>query len=77
MDRETYSLNSREREILLLVSQEKANKEIADTLNISRRMVEYYIASITHKFNVSTRVGAVVRAIYHKEIDMEEILTDR
>lgn len=77
MNKETFRLNSKEREILILISQEKANKEIADTLKISTRMVEYYISSITSKLNASTRVGAVVRAIYYKVINMEDILTEK
>ena len=50
-----------ERDVLELIAQEMNNQEIANRLAMSKRTVEYHIASITSKFGVKTRIGAVVK----------------
>ncbi|UJX20187.1 LuxR C-terminal-related transcriptional regulator [Bacillus velezensis] len=42
------------------------NKQIADKLNYSQRMIEYYIARISKKLNAQTRVGIIVKAFKQK-----------
>lgn len=55
------SLTATEREVLNRIALEMTNKEIAQDLAISQRTVEYHIASITQKFGVKSRIGAVVK----------------
>ncbi|ETT37452.1 response regulator transcription factor [Paenibacillus sp. FSL H7-0942] len=55
------SLTATEREVLNRIALEMTNKEIAQDLAISPRTVEYHITSITQKFGVKSRVGAVVK----------------
>ncbi|KQY94895.1 LuxR family transcriptional regulator [Paenibacillus sp. Root52] len=55
------SLTPTEREVLNRIAMEMTNKEIAQDLNISPRTVEYHITSITQKFGVKSRIGAVVK----------------
>ncbi|OBY81554.1 MULTISPECIES: response regulator [Paenibacillus] len=54
-------LSAMEREVLKLIAQEKSNQEIAVILTMSKRTVEYHIASIIDKLGVKTRIGAVVK----------------
>jgi two-component system, NarL family, response regulator LiaR len=54
-------LTATEREVLKLIAQEKSNQEISIILAMSKRTVEYHIASIIDKFGVKTRIGAVVK----------------
>ncbi len=51
-------LTPREREILRLVSQGKANKEIGVTFNISEATVKSHMNGIMQKLNVSSRTEA-------------------
>ncbi|MDQ0720868.1 response regulator transcription factor [Paenibacillus amylolyticus] len=55
------SLTATEREVLNRIALEMTNKEIAQDLAISQRTVEYHITSITQKFGVKSRIGAVVK----------------
>ncbi|MGN7412570.1 response regulator transcription factor [Paenibacillus sp. SAF-068] len=55
------SLTTTEREVLNRIALEMTNKEIAHDLAISQRTVEYHITSITQKFGVKSRIGAVVK----------------
>ncbi|MFE7972227.1 helix-turn-helix transcriptional regulator, partial [Bacillus velezensis] len=48
--------------VIKLIIAEKPNKEIAKSLNYSQRNVEYIIAGLCKKWNVSTRVGIVSEA---------------
>lgn len=45
----------REMEVLRLVRQGLANKEIAHTLNISERTVKFHVSALLLKFNVTER----------------------
>jgi DNA-binding NarL/FixJ family response regulator len=56
-------LTTREREILKLVAEGLANKEIANTLFISVRTVENHRANIMRKLNITTTAGIVRYAI--------------
>lgn len=55
-------LTVRETEVLRLLAQGLANKEIARRLNISEHTVKFHINSIMGKLGVQSRTEAVVRA---------------
>jgi DNA-binding NarL/FixJ family response regulator len=58
---ETEGLSSREREILDLLVEGRANKEIADRLNVSVHTVRMFIRRIYKKMHVHSRGEAVAR----------------
>ncbi|WP_339309243.1 response regulator transcription factor [Paenibacillus sp. FSL k6-2145] len=70
------SLTATEREVLNRIALEMTNKEIAQDLAISQRTVEYHITSITQKFGVKSRIGAVVKG-YQAGILGEVTLPER
>ena len=49
------SLSDREIQVLKLVRQAKANKEIAVLLGLSERTVKFHVSSLLHKYSVSGR----------------------
>lgn len=55
-------LTKRESEVLGLVIEGKSNKEVASKLYCSKRTVDFHIARIYDKLNVSNRIQAVRRA---------------
>ena len=55
------SLTPREREILALVAQGKANQDIGEYLGISLRTVKVHLANIFEKLGVNRRTEAVAR----------------
>ncbi|RYM02936.1 response regulator transcription factor [Sporolactobacillus sp. THM7-7] len=57
------ALTPKEREILALIADELTTAEISDRLSISKRTVEYHIASILRKLDADSRIGAVVNGI--------------
>ncbi|HKE89499.1 MAG TPA: helix-turn-helix transcriptional regulator [Gemmatimonadales bacterium] len=60
---EGATLAPRELEVLRLVAQGLANKEIAAELRISTHTVKYHLASLLAKLGVSTRTEAVMLGI--------------
>jgi DNA-binding NarL/FixJ family response regulator len=56
-------LTPREVEVLGLLAEGKANKEVASLLEISEHTVKFHISSILDKLGVSTRTEAVTTAI--------------
>jgi predicted ATPase/DNA-binding CsgD family transcriptional regulator len=56
------TLSAREREVLALLAERKTDREIAETLFISRRTVNAHVASILGHLGVHARQDAVVRA---------------
>ncbi len=56
-------LTVREREILLLVAQGKANKEIAGELVISERTARTHVSNILAKLDLSSRTQAALWAV--------------
>lgn len=56
-------LTGREREILLLVAQGKANKEIASELVISERTARTHVSNILAKLNLTSRTQAALWAV--------------
>lgn len=57
------NLTRRELEVLKLIVEGKSTKEIADSLQISKRTVDFHIAQIYPKLDVSNRIQAFRRAI--------------
>lgn len=54
-------------EILILnhIALGKTNKEIAKSLHVSSRTLEYYISNIYRKLGVDSRIQSVVKGIYY------------
>jgi len=59
------ALTEREREVLALVTAGKSNKEIAQTLSITVRTVEFHVSNVMGKLGLTSRVEAVVWAKEH------------
>lgn len=57
------TLTAREREILALVAQGSANKEIARRLHISERTARTHVSNILQKLNLPSRTHAAVFAL--------------
>jgi len=55
-------LTAREREVLALVGQGRANKDIARALFLSERTVRTHVSSILRKLDVSSRTQAALLA---------------
>ncbi|MCL5410676.1 MAG: LuxR C-terminal-related transcriptional regulator [Patescibacteria group bacterium] len=55
-------LTKRELEVLSLVIEGKSSKDVADALYCSKRTVDYHLANIYDKLQVSNRVQAFRRA---------------
>jgi DNA-binding NarL/FixJ family response regulator len=58
---EVETLTSREAEVLQLVTQGMANKEIADRMNVSVNTVKWHLRHIYDKLHVNSRVEAVIK----------------
>ncbi|MCO4792083.1 MAG: response regulator transcription factor [Bacteriovoracaceae bacterium] len=57
------TLSKRENEILVLLSEGFANKEIAYQLSISERTVQFHIKSLFTKIEATSRTDVVIKAI--------------
>ena len=57
------ALSAREIEVLALMSQGLANKNIADRLNISEHTVKFHVSSILSKLAASSRTEAVTKGL--------------
>jgi len=64
------SLTAREIQVLKETARGKANKEIADTLAISKHTVKDHLKNILSKLNVSDRTEAVTSAVQHGIIEL-------
>ena len=58
----TIRLTKRELEVLNLVAEGKSSKEVAEELFVSKRTVDFHLANIYEKLQVSNRVQAFRRA---------------
>jgi two-component system competent response regulator ComA len=58
----TISINEKEQAILQEVARGKSNREIADSLLMSQRTVEYNLTRIFAKLNVRSRAEAIIEA---------------
>ncbi len=61
-ENEPVKLTKREIEVLTLVIEGKSSKEVADLLYVSKRTVDFHLANIYEKLQVSNRVQAFRRA---------------
>lgn len=61
-EEESIKLTKREIEVLTLVIEGKSSKEVADMLFVSKRTVDFHLANIYDKLQVSNRVQAFRRA---------------
>jgi len=59
----TLTLTPREREVLQLIAEGKSSKDIANTLQISAKTVEYHRDNIKRKLGVNTIAGLTRSAI--------------
>jgi DNA-binding NarL/FixJ family response regulator len=57
------ALSAREAEVLALMAQGLANKNIADRLNISEHTVKFHVSSILSKLAASSRTEAVTKGL--------------
>ena len=71
-DTVTASLTRRETEILNYIANGMSNKRIAGALDISEQTIKNHISSILRKLNANDRAHAVVLAIKHGWITIEE-----
>ncbi|WP_321396008.1 LuxR family transcriptional regulator [Emcibacter sp.] len=60
---EKKELTGREKECLYWAASGKSDTDIADILSISKHTVHFHIENAKRKFNLSTRIQTVVRAI--------------
>ncbi|PFK33245.1 helix-turn-helix transcriptional regulator [Bacillus cereus] len=67
----SVKLSAKEKEVAILVSKGMKDKEIAQTLYISRRRVGEIIASIKEKWRIHHRVEIGIRAYYYGFITIE------
>jgi HD-GYP domain-containing protein (c-di-GMP phosphodiesterase class II) len=58
-------LTERQVEVLRLVARGLSNREVADTLVISRRTAEHHVQDVYAKIGASTRAGAALFAMQH------------
>jgi DNA-binding CsgD family transcriptional regulator/tetratricopeptide (TPR) repeat protein len=61
--RDTFGLSRREREVLVLISEGRTNREIGERLFISQKTVGVHVGNILAKLGVSGRVEAAAVAI--------------
>lgn len=55
-------LTEQEKQVLRLAAQGSTNKQIAHTLSIAERTVEYHLGEIFKRLGVASRTAAVVLA---------------
>lgn len=61
-EEEAIKLTKREIEVLTLVIEGRSSKEVADMLFVSKRTVDFHLANIYDKLQVTNRVQAFRRA---------------
>jgi len=66
-------LTKREHQVLILVAQGKANKEIVRELCIAVRTAEYHITNILGKLGAANRTEAVVMALARGLLDLADL----
>jgi DNA-binding CsgD family transcriptional regulator len=75
-DDRAIRLTKRELEVLSLVIEGKSSKDVADALYVSKRTVDFHLANIYDKLQVSNRVQAFRRAARLGLIQPEVALAD-
>jgi DNA-binding NarL/FixJ family response regulator len=66
-------LSEREIEVIKEVAKDLGNKQIATKLSISDRTVQHHLSNIYGKLNVTSRTGAVLRALQEGIISLEDV----
>jgi DNA-binding NarL/FixJ family response regulator len=56
-------LSPREREVLLLLVEGQANREIAATLHVAHKTVKNHVSKILSKLQTTSRTQAVIHAL--------------
>ena len=72
METVTAPLTSRETQILSYIAEGNSNKQIARILEISEQTIKNHVSAILRKLNANDRAHAVVLAIRHGWISIEE-----
>lgn len=72
----SVTLNEREQQILYEASNGKTNKEIAQKLLMSQRMVEYHLTRLFNTLNVTSRGEAVAKARELRLLPSETIVPE-
>jgi len=70
----SVKLTKRELEVLSLVIEGRSSKDVADALFVSKRTVDFHLANIYDKLQVSNRVQAFRRATRLGLIPLESTL---
>ena len=60
------NLSNRELEVLLLVSQGKSNREIAEVLGLSDKTVRNHVSNLLDKLGLSNRIELATYAVKHR-----------
>lgn len=68
-------LTKREIEVLTLVLEGKSSREVATALYCSKRTVDFHLARIYEKLQVSNRVQAMRRATLLGLVDVRQVET--
>jgi DNA-binding CsgD family transcriptional regulator len=73
--RHTARLSTRERQCLELAAQGKSDWEIARILGLAERTVHTHVEKAKRRMQVSTRVQAVVHALFQQQISFENVVS--
>ena len=65
------TLTAREIEVLQLLAQGAANKEIAADLSITERTARTHVSNILGKLGLASRTQAALWAVEHKMLDKD------
>lgn len=68
-------LTKRESEVLALVLEGKSSREVAAALYCSKRTIDFHLARIYEKLQVSNRVQAMRRATLLGLVDVRQVET--
>ena len=63
-------LTKREKDVFLLLTQNKSTKEIADNLGISEKTVRNHVSNAMQKLGCKGRAGAVIELLKLGEITL-------
>ena len=66
-------LSEREVDVLKEVAKDLGNKQIATKLGISDRTVQHHLSNIYGKLNVTSRTGAVLKALQERIITLDDV----
>lgn len=66
-------LSEREIDVLKEVAKDLGNKQIATKLSISDRTVQHHLSNIYGKLNVTSRTGAVLKALQEGIISLSDV----